>query len=140
MKKNSSNNNGDSSTSGKCVHCSGKCCRYTLVDLPTPRSRLDFDNYAWYLAHENLAIYKDGKQWYLAINTKCRYLNDDNKCDVYEKRFQACRDHTDDNCEYDGIYEPDLTFTCPFELLKFAEKRFKKMGKKKPKRKASVNK
>ena len=126
--------------SNKCSRCIGKCCRYALIDLPAPRSRLDFDNYCWYLAHEHTVIYVDSKKWYLAVNTKCRYLNDKNLCDIYEKRFQACRDHTDENCEFDGKYEPDLIFTDPFKLLKYAEKRFKKMGRKKTGRKISFKK
>ena len=51
----------------KCRDCTGKCCRYILVDIPTPRSRLDYNNYGWYLAHERTAIYIDDGKWYLAV-------------------------------------------------------------------------
>ena len=124
--------------SEKCARCTGKCCRYALIDLPAPRSRLDFDNYAWYLAHEHMKIYYDAGKWYLAVNTKCRYLDNDNRCMAYDKRFEACRDHTDENCEFDSDYVADKVFADPFELKKFGERRFRKMGKRKssaPKRK-----
>ena len=116
--------------SSKCTRCIGKCCRYALVDLPTPRSRLEFNNYAWYLAHENTVIYVDDKQWYLSVNNKCRYLDDNNLCTIYEKRFQACRDHSDENCEFDSEFEADMTFNSPFELLEYAERKFAKAAKK----------
>jgi len=127
-------------SSDKCAACAGKCCRYTLVDLPAPRSRLDFNNYAWYLAHEDIEIYYDDKKWYLAVNNRCRYLDENNRCMIYEKRFEACRDHTDENCEFDSDYVADLIFDDPFQLLEFAEKRFKKKGNKKTKRKITLKK
>jgi len=127
-------------SSEKCSTCAGKCCRYTLVDLPAPKSRLDFNNYAWYLAHEHTAIYYDDRKWYIAINTKCRYLGDNNRCTIYEKRFEACSDHTDENCEFDSDFVADEVFTDPFKLIAFGEKRFRKMGKKKAKRKTTLKK
>lgn len=108
----------------KCENCRGKCCRYILVDIPAPRARLDYNNYGWYLAHENTAIYIDSGKWYLAIFNKCRYLGDNNRCNVYHQRFQACIDHSDTNCEYDGDNVADVVFREPFELLEFAEKKF----------------
>jgi len=117
--------------SSKCARCIGKCCRYALVDLPAPRSRIDFDNYAWYLAQENTTTHYDEGKWYICIQTKCRYLDDDNKCTIYSKRFQPCRDHSDDNCEIDSDYVADKIFTDPFQLKRFGERRFKKMGRKK---------
>ena len=127
-------------SSDKCDGCIGKCCCYTLVDLPAPRSRLDFNNYAWYLAHESTTIYYDEKKWYLAVNTKCRYLDENNRCVIYDKRFEACRDHTDENCEFDSDFVADKVFTDPFKLIAFGEKRFRKMGKKKARRKITLKK
>ncbi|MCP4579989.1 MAG: YkgJ family cysteine cluster protein [candidate division Zixibacteria bacterium] len=116
--------------SGNCSRCPGNCCRYIIVDLPTPRSRLDFDNYGWYLAHENTAIYMEEKKWYLVVDNKCRYLDEKNRCTVYDKRFQACRDHTDSDCEVDGRFEPDMAFRDPFKLQDFAEKKFSESARK----------
>ena len=116
--------------SEKCATCGGKCCRYILVDLPTPRSRIDYNNYAWYLAHENMAIYIDDGKWYLTVFNDCRYLDSESKCSIYDKRFQACRDHTDENCEYDSNYVADVIFRDPFELMEYGEKKFRKAARK----------
>jgi len=123
--------------SDKCERCKGKCCRYILVDLPTPRSRLDYNNYAWYLAHEKTAIYIDEGKWYLAVFNKCDYLGEDNRCRVYDKRFQACKDHTDKNCEFDSDFVADIVIRDPFELIEYGEKKFRKAAKK---RKATMRK
>jgi len=133
VSKSNSYNSKVSRISDKCDRCSGKCCRYYMVDLPAPKSKLDFDNYGWFLAHENTVIYVDEKKWFLCVFSKCRYLDDDNRCLIYENRFQACRDYSDENCEFDSEYEPDLTFTTPEQLANYAEKRFAKMGRKRTK-------
>jgi len=121
----------------KCDRCTGKCCRYILVDLPTPKSRLDFDNYGWYLAHQDMAIYIDDGIWYLTVFNKCRYLGDDNRCQNYDNRYRACREHSNDNCEFDGDKVADVVFRNPDELQKYADKRFRAIARK---RKASAKK
>jgi Fe-S-cluster containining protein len=114
----------------KCERCIGKCCRYLIVDIPTPKSRLDFDNYGWYLAHKNTALYIDDGKWYLTVFNDCRYLDDSNRCSVYDRRFQACRDHSDSNCEIDGGKVADMIFRDPFELLEYADKKFRAITRK----------
>lgn len=137
MNKGNSDNKAISEISGKCSRCIAKCCRYYMVDLPTPRSRLDFDNLGWFLAHENTVLYVEDRKWYLCVRSKCRYLDENNRCTIYENRFQACQDHSDENCEFDSEYKPDLTFTTPEQLASYAEKRFSRMGRKKAKRKTT---
>lgn len=114
----------------KCRDCTGKCCRYILVDIPTPRSRLDYNNYGWYLAHEKTAIYIDEGKWYLAVFNNCRYLNDKNQCDIYDRRYQACIDHSEANCEFDGDNVADVIFRDPNELMQYAEDKFRKIATK----------
>lgn len=114
----------------KCRNCTGKCCRYILVDIPTPRSRLDFNNYGWYLAHEKTAIYIDGGKWYLAVFNNCRYLNEKNQCAIYENRYQACIDHSEANCEFDGDKVADVIFHDPEELMQYAKDKFRKIARK----------
>jgi Fe-S-cluster containining protein len=119
--------------SSKCARCNGKCCRYIIVDIPTPRSRIDFDNYGWYLAHKDTALYIDNGKWYLTVFNDCRYLGSDNKCQIYDNRFQACRDHSDNNCEVDGGEVADKVFRDPFELLEYADKKFRAINRKRNK-------
>jgi Fe-S-cluster containining protein len=90
-----------------CDHCTAKCCKYFALPIETPTRRQDFDYIRWYLLHEGASIFVDEGTWYLLVHSRCRHLQADNRCGIYETRPQICRDYTTDNCEYedDWVYE-----------------------------------
>ena len=79
-----------------CDHCTAKCCRYFALPIDTPKNRRDFDFIRWYLLHESASVFTEDDSWYILVHTKCRHLQDNNLCGIYETRPQICRDYTTD--------------------------------------------
>jgi len=90
-----------------CHTCGGQCCRYFALQIDRPRSAEDFDHIRWYLAHQNVAIFIEGKDWYLQVNNQCHYLSQDGKCRMYENRPQICRDYGWDDSGETECHGPD---------------------------------
>jgi Fe-S-cluster containining protein len=115
-----------------CHTCGGQCCRYFALQLDRPRSLEDFDNLRWYLAHSNVAIFIEDKDWYLQINNRCLYLAEDGNCTMYHYRPKICRDYGWDKsgeteCHgKDGIASHDHFFTTLEELEAYLLKKGKR--------------
>jgi len=113
----------------KCSFCPGsKCCTYFTQEVPTPRSKLDFDNLLWQVAHRDTQLFKDDGKWYLLVNNPCIHLLPDGRCGIYATRPQACRVHSNEYCEFDAPAEDgfDLFFPNYDALLAYCKKRFKR--------------
>jgi Fe-S-cluster containining protein len=113
----------------KCSFCPGsKCCTYLTQEVPTPRSKLDFDNLLWQIAHRDTQVFKDEGKWYLLINNPCTHLLPDGRCGIYATRPQACRVHSNEYCEFDAPAEDgfELFFPDYDALLAYCKKRFKR--------------
>ena len=116
----------------KCGYCTNsKCCTYITQEIPTPRSKDDFDHLLWQVSHQNVGVYKDDEGWTLLVDNPCLHLQPDGRCGIYETRPRVCRDHTNDYCEFDAPAEDgfDLYFPTYETLLKYCQKRFKTWGK-----------
>jgi Fe-S-cluster containining protein len=117
----------------KCSYCKGSyCCTYITHQVDTPRTMDDFDTLLWQVSHEHIEAYKDEDGWFLLIPSRCSHLQADGRCGIYEERPQVCRDHTNDNCEFDGLAgegDFDLYFKDYRSLEKYCRKRFKKWDK-----------
>lgn len=113
----------------KCSFCRGKtCCTYLTQQIDAPRSVADFDLLLWQLAHRDTQLYKDDDGWFLLVNNSCRHLQADGGCGIYDRRPQVCRDHDNDDCEFEGPCGPDdfEAFFPDFESLEaYCRKRFK---------------
>ena len=59
--------------------------------------------------------------WYLLVHTKCKHLQDDNRCGIYDTRPQICRDYTTEACEYDDDWTYERYFETPEQIREFAE-------------------
>lgn len=98
------------------------CCRYFALEIDEPDTPEEFDDIRWYLAHENVHVFIEDDEWYLAIQTRCQYLQDDNKCGIYEDRPKICREYSTDNCDYHtGQYDFQQYFTKPEQLEAYAQ-------------------
>ena len=69
-----------------CRKCSAECCQYVALQIDTPRSKAEFENIRWYLAHKKVFVYIEKREWFLEIRTACRYLTADHRCTIYHKR------------------------------------------------------
>lgn len=110
--------------------CNAFCCTYISVHIDTPKTKVDFDELEWFLAHENISAYKDDENdWILEIMTPCKNLKD-NKCAVYENRPNVCRQYDPDNCTHNSEEIPTkILFRTSEEVRTFADKRWNKMKK-----------
>jgi Fe-S-cluster containining protein len=99
-----------------CKTCEGNCCKYFALQLDTPETPEDYDHLRWYMAHQQVVLFIEKGDWYLQVNTPCRFLKPDHTCGMYEKRPQICRDYgwdengdaechgTDKPCDHDEYF------------------------------------
>ncbi len=85
----------------KCMTCGSACCRYITVEIPCPRSMLDYDNLIWQLSHKNIRAFKDGEGWYLLVSNECVHLSGNGTCSIYDQRPFACREYSVNACDFD---------------------------------------
>jgi Fe-S-cluster containining protein len=104
-----------------CDHCVAKCCRYFALPIDTPKTRGDYDTVRWFLLHEHTAIFLEDGDWYLLVHTRCRHLQPDQRCGIYETRPQICRDYSTKDCEYDDEWTYEQYFETPGQLEEYAE-------------------
>src|SRR5690242_18622701 len=112
-----------------CDSCSALCCRYFALPIDNPETRKDFDNIRWYLVHENVVVFVEKKQWYIGIMNRCKNLQSDNRCGIYETRPTICRSYSTENCDYHGgDYNYERLFTSADGLWTYAMQRLKEEG------------
>jgi hypothetical protein len=113
----------------KCSFCKGStCCTYLTHPIDTPRSMKDFDLLLWQVSHANTQVYEDEDGWFLLVNNHCLHLEPGGRCGIYADRPQVCRDHGNDECEFDGSCSADdfeRFFPDYASLLKYCRERFK---------------
>ena len=112
-----------------CEHCTAKCCRYFALPIDTPTSRKDYEFIRWYLLHELATVFTEDEDWYLLVHARCKHLQDDNLCGIYETRPQICRDYTTDNCEYEDDWTYDRYFERAEQVWEYTEAVLQKKGK-----------
>jgi len=116
------------------------CCRYFVLEIDKPEDAEGYDNIRWYLVHEKTFVFIEKKKWYLGVYAKCKHLQLDNRCGIYETRPKICRKYTTDNCDYHGgEYNWEILFSSAeqfqtYALEKLAEMREEKREKAKRKR------
>jgi uncharacterized protein len=83
-----------------CKVCKGTCCRSVSVEWNEPTCESDWQNLKWLVAHKNVNVYKDyDGDWLVEFISDCEHLDADNRCSIYEKRMEICRDHPTEDCE-----------------------------------------
>ncbi len=116
-----------------CDSCAALCCRYIALPIDNPDNVKDYDHIRWYLIHENIVVFIEKKQWYIGILNKCKHLQPDNRCGIYETRPRVCRGYSTDNCDYHGgEYDFDVLFTSGEQLREYAEVQLNKKRRNKP--------
>ena len=104
-----------------CGYCSGKCCRYFALPIDKPTNYEEFDFVRWYLLHENATVFVEDGSWYLLVHNVCKELGEDNRCKIYEKRPQICREYSTEKCEYDDLFMFEQYFETPDQVEEYAE-------------------
>jgi Fe-S-cluster containining protein len=107
-----------------CEHCTALCCRYIALPIDTPKEPRDFDDIRWYLLHENISVFVEDGDWYICIQTRCRHLQADHRCQIYATRPRICRRYDFTNCDYhSGDYNWEHHFTCVEHLEEYLRQR-----------------
>jgi Fe-S-cluster containining protein len=90
-----------------CEYCTAKCCRYFAMPIETPDTFKELEYLRWFMLHDRASVFKEDDDWYLLVHTKCKHLQDNNMCGIYDTRPEICREYTTKNCEYeeDWTYE-----------------------------------
>ncbi len=113
---------------GKCAQCfDSKCCQYITEPMDTPRSIRDFDMILWQVSHKNIHCFKDDSGWYLTSFGQCEHLGDRGQCNIYHQRPFICREHSNQQCEFDNSPDAfsELYFTNHQQFDAYCRKRFK---------------
>lgn len=108
-------------TDNLCEYCNAKCCRYFALPIDMPENYQEFDFVRWYLLHEKAAVFVEDKTWYLVVHTKCKNLQDDNRCGIYETRPQICKEYSTKKCEFDDNFLYDQYFDLPDQVEEYAQ-------------------
>ncbi|MDB5320376.1 MAG: Flagellin N-methylase [Phycisphaerales bacterium] len=110
------------SSSCLCDQCSALCCRYFVLEIDTPQTRRQYDDIRWYLVHQNVFVFIEKRKWYLGVYSRCKHLQADNRCGIYETRPKICREYSTDNCDYHGgEYDWQVLFSSAEQLAAYAE-------------------
>lgn len=121
--------------SDQCSRCRpAKCCIYVALQVPGPRSHSDFDDMLWHISHRGVEYFVEDGKWFIRFIGRCQHLDKDNRCRIYGKRFEVCRNHPPDNCEFTGPYDFDYHFKTYKQLKDYMEARWERMRRSQRKR------
>lgn len=107
-----------------CIKCGSMCCTYFCMEIEAPRSKRDFEEIRWYVCHENTKVYRDEGQWHLLVENRCRYLDEEGKCRIYDHRPTVCREYDPEKCEGFGDFDYDVMLDAPEAVDAYMQKRF----------------
>jgi Fe-S-cluster containining protein len=125
-------------TQDQCSQCDGKCCKYFCLEIDEPDTYEEFEDVRWYLCHKDVSVHidEDG-DWYLSVLNACRFLDENNRCVIYDDRPLICRNYSEDGCDFtEGDYEYQQLFHTPEELDAYAQKTLGKLAYRSAKKKA----
>jgi Fe-S-cluster containining protein len=61
------------------------------------------------------------------FGSRCKHLQADNRCGIYERRPRICRKYSTENCDYHGgDYDWDLLFSSADQLQRYAREKLKR--------------
>lgn len=97
------------------------------MEIDIPENLEDLENIKWYVCHKNVSVYIDEEdKWYLEFATPCEFLDENNKCSIYDKRPQICRDYSANDCTFNNEYSEPYRFEKLEDVEDYIENVFKK--------------
>lgn len=62
--------------------------------------------------HKNVNVYIDEEgEWHLEFLTPCEFLGEGNKCKIYDKRPEICKEYNHDECTFYNDYSEKVNFS-----------------------------
>ena len=90
----------------ECTDCNKECCKSVIVEIDEPKTREDWDDIRWEVAHENVNVLKDDEgDWCIEFLTPCTKLDSEGKCKIYDKRPRICKKYNLNSCLLNGDSE-----------------------------------
>lgn len=108
-----------------CTTC-GLCCTYVVLDIDAPSTLDAASTVLWYLYHPGLSIYTADGEWMVQFDTRCKFLQPDNRCGIYETRPLVCREFDERECEVNSR-DVGLSFYEPQAFLEWLAKHHKRV-------------
>lgn len=109
-----------------CEGCPALCCSDLEEQITRPRNNDEWESLIWQLHFSHTKVFIRNRRWYKLSVGVCMYLDENNRCSIYERRPQTCRDHNPPDCERFGpIY--DIMFETPDELRVYRDKEKRKL-------------
>ena len=107
-----------------CGKCKALCCQYFCFEIDEPDDFDEFEDIRWYLCHDDVSVHIDDEDdWYIQIENKCKMLDENHRCTIYENRPLICRNYDYDTCEASGgDFGYDEEFTTPEQLDAYARR------------------
>jgi Fe-S-cluster containining protein len=99
----------------ECNDCPALCCHDLVMPIEKPKTDKDVFELKWELQYDTICVFVRSYRWYRLIKGRCQYLDDHNRCTIYEQRPRRCRQHNPPDCEYYGEFY-DHMITTPEEL------------------------
>lgn len=108
-----------------CTTC-GLCCTYVVLDIDPPTTLDGASTVLWYLYHPGLSVYTADGEWMVQFDSRCKFLQPDNRCGIYETRPSICREFDERECE---VNSPDvgLSFYEPQAFLDWLAQHHKRI-------------
>ena len=82
--------------------CAGcvKCCTYITVEIDSPRSAWEYDQWIWALHHRGVSLcVEKPEKWFVHFETVCDHLGSDGRCAIHGRHPVLCRDYDPRTCE-----------------------------------------
>ena len=102
-------------TLSECNKCPAKCCHDLVQPIDKPKNEEDIFELKWELQYDTIRVYIRSHRWYRIIAGRCQYLNDHDRCTIYERRPKRCRELGPPECEACGDFF-DVMISTPQEL------------------------
>ncbi len=86
-----------------CSECDQECCKSVIVEIDEPKTRGDWEDIKWQVAHRNVQVILDNDDdWCIEFLTPCEMMDENGKCRIYEKRPKMCMSHDPESCVING--------------------------------------
>lgn len=106
-----------------CGECDA-CCKYVSVEIDKPVTKSEVEDVKFYLYHENTSVYIDEENdWYILFQTRCKKLDSNGLCTIYEDRPPICRNYDRESCheqEWDDSHK--VLFQDVNDLMRYLRK------------------
>jgi len=109
-------------TLSACNDCGAKCCHDLVMPIDKPKTPDDVSELKWELQYHTVDVFVRSHRWYRLVKGRCIYLDEDDRCTIYDRRPKRCREMKPPNCEHFGEFY-DTMITTPEELDAYLEKR-----------------